>query len=331
MTWFSDLTGIDVETLQSVDRFLRVDGEYLISDVNQRRFKVGNLTLPNLSTLRNEIVQGEGRISVSEIVADIRDLHADKENAGAIFQVASQFNLLEMVSPSFRPEDGVGLYENDHTQGPTCAISCGAGTIYRNYFVPVGDHIGQREHSQIDSLDDVASALKNDENNYWEMRNGYALPTVGGLDRLNDVIAGMSQEEVDRLRGCLRIGVHADTEVTLQNGGHCVTQIYCSAMPVSYGFDKAKLWQKIASLVLEAAYEATLLAAFRNSLKTGNKRVFLTLLGGGAFGNQPIWIIDAILRALRLMKHKNLDVFLVSYRSQNLIVRQILDRWNLEV
>jgi hypothetical protein len=35
------------------------------------------------------------------------------------------------------PEQGVGRYENDFTQGPACAVSAGAGTIYRNYWVPV--------------------------------------------------------------------------------------------------------------------------------------------------------------------------------------------------
>ncbi len=52
-----------------------------------------------------------------------------------MFQVASQFNLLEMISPNVTPDDGIGIYENDPTQGPACAIACGAGTIYRNYLV----------------------------------------------------------------------------------------------------------------------------------------------------------------------------------------------------
>lgn len=38
-------------------------------------------------------------------------------NAGAVFQVASQFNCLEMVGPGSRPEDGVTIYSKDHTQG----------------------------------------------------------------------------------------------------------------------------------------------------------------------------------------------------------------------
>jgi len=57
-------------------------------------------------------------------------MHADSANAGAIFQVASQFNLLEMVSDNVTPEQGVTRYERDATQGPACAIAAGAGTIY---------------------------------------------------------------------------------------------------------------------------------------------------------------------------------------------------------
>ena len=330
MTWFSSLTGIDVETPASVSKHLHVDGSYLVSNVNHRRFQVGDVSLPSLATLRQETRQGGGQLSVSEIIANVQDLHRAEENAGAAFQVASQFNLLEMVSPTVRPEDGVGRYEYDFTQGPACAIACGAGTIYRNYFMPVGDQFGQLGNNQIDGLADIAHALKNHDHNYWEMKNGYALPTLGGLENLNDVLTDMSPQELFQLQGLLRIGVHADTEVTLQNTGHCVTQIYCSAMPVSYGRDSSDLWQHIAPLVLEAAYEATLLAALQNSLKTGNKRVFLTLLGGGAFGNKPTWIIDAILRALGLMKNSNLDVFLVSYSAGNSMAKEIIEGWNKE-
>jgi hypothetical protein len=64
-------------------------------------------------------------------------MHQSPKNAGALFQVASQFNLLEMVLPRVTPEHGVTRYAHDHTQGPACAIAAGAATIYRNYFVPV--------------------------------------------------------------------------------------------------------------------------------------------------------------------------------------------------
>ena len=44
------------------------------------------------------------------------------------------------------------------------------------------------------------------------------------------------------------------------------------------------------------------------------------MIGGGAFGNQPEWIIDAIRRALRLHEHSGLDVRMVSYRHPNSMI-----------
>jgi hypothetical protein len=45
--------------------------------------------------------------------------------------------------------------------------------------------------------------------------------------------------------------------------------------------------------------------------------LFLTLLGGGAFGNDKAWIIAAIQRALSLYENVELDVAIVSYASPN--------------
>ncbi|MEO9517030.1 MAG: hypothetical protein ABJH45_21650 [Paracoccaceae bacterium] len=327
MSWFSNLTGIEPESPQSVRQFLKLEGTTLISTINARRFDVGTLTTPSLSDLRLGDTPDRGPVSVQELIADAQTLHTLPANAGATFQVASQFNLLEMVGPTITPEHGVGGYETDLTQGPACAIACGAGTIYRNYFVPVGTGIGQTESMQIDCLTDVGKALNNDSNLYWIMQNGYALPTKDGLDRLNTILSSMSEIDKNSLRGRLRIGVHSDTEVTFQNAGHKVTQLYCSAMPVSYGSGPISSWTEISQLVLEAAYEATLLAAVENSAKTGNNRVFLTLLGGGAFGNKPEWIVDAILRALRLVSRSGLDINLVSFGASNPTARLIVNRW----
>jgi hypothetical protein len=78
-----------------------------------------------------------GRLRISNISGDVRSLHRRSAHRDALFQVASQFNLLEMVGPDVSPEDGVTRYADDHTQGPACARAAGAATVYRNYFVPV--------------------------------------------------------------------------------------------------------------------------------------------------------------------------------------------------
>jgi hypothetical protein len=93
-----------------------------------------------------------------------------------------------------------------------------------------------------------------------------------------------------------------------------VSQAYCSALPVAYYPDvPSQHWRHFASLVLEAAYEATLLAAACNAQRGASKVVLLTLLGGGAFGNRDEWIQGAMRRALQLASGSELDVRLVSY------------------
>ena len=269
-----------------------------------------------------------GRLSLREVIGDVTALHADESNAGGLFQVASQFNLLEMTGPDVTPEMGVGRYENDHTQGPACAIAAGAGTIYRNYFAEVNGQVGQSSHNQIDCLADLGTALGNSGQKLWKMRNGYAMPTEPGLIEISSRLNGASEEEIDRLRQLLRIGIQWNTQVTMNNLKHTVTQAYCSALPVGYSELPSDLWEPFARLVLEAAYEATICTAILNSLNTGNNRVFLTLVGGSAFGNKISWITESIQRALMLYSNSNLDVAIVSYSGSDPDVRQLVDQFS---
>ena len=56
-----------------------------------------------------------------------------------------------------------------------------------------------------------------------------------------------------------------------------------------------------------------LLAALENEKRAGNAPVFLTKLGGGAFGNDTTWIRDAMSRALDLAGDWGLDVRVVHF------------------
>ena len=161
MMWFETLTGFTEESPQQVRANLTVDGNALKSRVNGKVLICGELETPSLAELRERVRSGGhnlGKILVREVVADVKQLHADESNADSLFQVASQFNLLEMVSPSMTPEHGVGIYENDRTQGPACAVAAGAGTIYRNYFASVNGEIGQSAGNQLDCLADTPRA-----------------------------------------------------------------------------------------------------------------------------------------------------------------------------
>jgi hypothetical protein len=86
-----------------------------------------------------------------------------------------------------------------------------------------------------------------------------------------------------------------------------------SALPVAYSRVPRAHWRALASLVLESAYEATLWAGVDSARRGGSNVVLLTLLGGGAFGNDDEWIHAAIRRAIRNAVEWDLDVKLVSY------------------
>jgi hypothetical protein len=61
------------------------------------------LELAPLSDLRNQVRSAHaesGRLQVSLVSGDVREMHWHRAFAGALFQVASQFNLLEMFGPN---------------------------------------------------------------------------------------------------------------------------------------------------------------------------------------------------------------------------------------
>jgi len=325
--WFKKLTGFHEESPEQVRENLSVNGKLLKSHINGKEYVCGLLETPSLAELRGRVNQCErhsGKITIREVIADVQQLHIDESNSGSCFQVASQFNLLEMVSPNVTPEQGVGGYEYDLTQGPACAIAAGAGTIYRNYFLDVNGELGQTSKSQIDCLSDIGAKLGNSDNHLWEMRNGYALASEEGLIEITNRIHLANETEIDELRKLLRIGIQWNTEVTLKNSKHTVTQAYCSALPVAYSQQSSELWAGFAKIILEATYEATICTGILNFMKTGNNKIYLTLIGGGAFGNDTLWIINAIKRSLNLYKHTGLDVVIVSHGCSNTHVQKLI-------
>jgi hypothetical protein len=137
MDWFERLTGFCEANYEDTRAKIKVDGSRLQSLINGKSYSIGELELVPLEALRDRVKSDgglPGQLKVSVVTGDVRHMHLSPENAGALFQVASQFNLLEMTGPEVSPEDGVTRYQDDHTQGPACAIAAGAATIYRNYF-----------------------------------------------------------------------------------------------------------------------------------------------------------------------------------------------------
>lgn len=326
--WFEKLTGFPEEFPENVRSKLIVENDTFISLPNSNKFTFGKLELPTLEELRSvnhQTNKFNDEIQVSEIVADVKDLHNQIENTNALFQVASQFNLLEMISPNICPEYGIDRYEFDRTQGPICAISCGAGTIYRNYFVEVNGIIGQTENNQIDCLELIGKELDNDSLNLWKMKNGYALVSHDGLLTINKKIAQMNETERENLKGKLKVGIQWNTEVTISKTKHRVSQIYCSALPVAYSQIDSFYWEYFARVILEALYESTLYVGMMNMEKNNSNLLYLTLVGGGAFGNEENWILESMQKAINKFKNVPLDVKIVSYGKSNMNLKEYFE------
>lgn len=336
MDWFERITGFREGPYEETQSRLSLREGRLSSEVAEREYAVGRLDLLSLEELRSRSrdMGSPAPTTFSIVEGDVRQLHSDPAYEGALFQVASQFNLLEMVGPDVTPEAGVTRYRHDRTQGPACAMAAGAGTIYRNYLVPVGGRTGQTARTQIDAAADLqrtlAARLDVDPSFLWDMRNGYALPDRETLRTIGSHLSQAPDADIDALRGQLRVGLHSDVEVTEPAAPHgtLVSQVYCSAMPVFYSGIGQVDWTELASLVLEAAYEATLRAGVLNAARGASNIVLLTRLGGGAFGNDDDWIDAAILRALRLVADQGLDVRLVSFDPPSQRLRDLVEAFS---
>jgi hypothetical protein len=186
------------------------------------------------------------------------------------------------------------------------------------------DLFGFRERSHDEtqkSLEVVGTTLRSRINQRTYAIGELNTPSVKELrDEAARVVDGLATIErtldirgVDELRDLIRIGIHSRVQVTDVEDQQLVSQAFSSALPVSYSRIPSERWRSFAVLVLESAYEATLWAAVLDAHDTGSRVLFLTGLGGGAFGNEPPWIHHAMRRALTKVAGIGLDVRVVSH------------------
>ncbi|EGD83102.1 hypothetical protein PTSG_12068 [Salpingoeca rosetta] len=325
---------------------------------NQEEFDVGVFSRPSVQELRDRVAQLPRRakrnstsshrrrnVTVKHIATpDVMELHGEIECEKALFQAASQMNCLEMVSSGVTPEQGVTGYVYDRTQGPACALVSPAATMYRNYYVPVrlsdGQvQEGQTEEHQLNNLEDFEAVIGNDEHKYFDVINGYVMSTNQQLLRLKERLDG-DADLCNQLISTIRIGLHEDVPVLLsardscnfrvEHEPHTVTQAYCSALSIAYNYAIShETWEPFESIVLQGMYEATILAgilnAARHNNEHGSKRVFLTLIGGGAYGNDTASIVRAAARAIALHQDFDIEVYVVHYLGVSESIRALLD------
>ncbi|KAL6057635.1 Macro domain-containing protein [Balamuthia mandrillaris] len=300
-----------------------VDGPNLIVKnlKTGKEFKAGAFSTPSLEQLRSEVEalassasRSAGDRSPVEFhiltrkdsesyeCVDVAALQALPENRFATFQVASNFNGVEAIADSIPPDSPSFTegYYMDRTQGPAASISAGAAAIARVHAAfwheaKTVEEWAQTSDRQVEFLEKLRE--------HFPTRNGYV--TLRG--REPSFPAEESEERADLLK-LGRVGVHKNVQVTtghrsaglrlVNDPEQVVDQVFCAALNIGQGFSGAQNTRTAdcaskCQFILDLAYEGTYLAAIRNR----RKRLFLTLIGGGVFGNRPEWIHRAILNA----------------------------------
>ena len=182
--------------------------------------------------------------------------------------------------------------------------------------------IGQSANKQLDCSNELKHKLAEDmgvEPNFlWSMKNGYAIFTNDSLSALHKYLTSCGTDTLASYKDYLRIGFQTEASVTdiKAQQNHLVSQAFSSALPIScHQVDEVEPWGPITRLILSATYRLTLNLAILNRLRTGNRKVFLTLVGCGAFHNPKHWVYTAMMEEIQLAINADLDIHIVSYEA----------------
>jgi hypothetical protein len=250
---------------------------------------------------------------------DCAALQADPANRDAVFQVASNFNALEGIDAYEDVQKKLlGSYIHDKTQGPAASLGGFGALCLRRYFLNFTDkyesfaNCGQTRDSFVNFLSDIAS-LTMSQAGYVDFRDA---------SRPASDIKPPTEDDYKKIK----IGVHKNVQVVagyiddhgqqevIDDSSQIIHQIYTAAVDLANTNQSFRLNPsaiKWAQIILKAAYEGTLRATYI----MGKKRVFLTLIGGGVFGNNQEWIADALLHMKDFIVASGLDVTLVWYNA----------------
>lgn len=337
--FFKNLMGIDEPNFQkeysedptpfishSRETPTRPETYEILDDTGDYIYQAGFFKEFSISELRNASEKinkmGGGSFNVIEAInplnqtylrtVDVGAMQADLQYKDAVFQVASNFNALELVGPNDQMEN-ITKYLLDKTQGPFASLSALPGLIYRHYYMfmnskPQGEW-QQTPQRQINFLDQTDIPVTN------------SYVTFG-----NDVF-GITNYAVDKMK----VGYHRDIQVTfgfmpdfskfekVTNPDQTVNQVFTAAINFGFGSRNNSIVLKrdpnnvkaIAQNIQNAAYEGTIRSAFVH----GKKRVVLTMIGGGVFANDVAWIANAIEKNKELIKQSGMKVELVIFDS----------------
>lgn len=314
--FFHDLLGVSESEFQKNPEHVRqaFDGSETLRNLTTgETFKAGRFRSVSLGELRQQCpTSGPGGGTFSLIATrgsdfssvDVGALQANPLWREAVFQVASNFNALELCGPGDRWQmEHISNYVSDRTQGPYASVSAAPGLVARHYYAfydPASTPDRWRQQFDGLQIELLAKTRLPVRNGYVCLQPGAALPQINPLD--------------------VQVGQHASVQVTF---GRCddvlhervtdpaqlIDQVFTATIDMN-GANR-EIWpESIARALLKAAYEGTLRAAW----SAGKKKVMLTLVGGGAFRNPRHWIEDAIVEQKTLIATSGLDVTLNLFR-----------------
>eukprot|EP01128_Nolandella_sp_AFSM9_P007844 TRINITY_DN442_c0_g1_i1.p1 TRINITY_DN442_c0_g1~~TRINITY_DN442_c0_g1_i1.p1 ORF type:complete len:197 (-),score=38.78 TRINITY_DN442_c0_g1_i1:23-613(-) len=135
------------------------------------------------------------------------------------------------------------------------------------------------------------------------MKNGYIV-----MSGKEPKFAKKRNKKYLKMMRMAKVGLHENVQVTaghrmangfemVENEDQTIDQVFCAAVNILQGPSgiangRLKDSELKCRFILEAMYTGTYLAAIRNK----RKHLSLTLLGGGAFGNQKDWIFETIIQ-----------------------------------
>ena len=304
--------------------------EKLFKEGNEKKINkisVGDFKLYNCNDLYKLLPKKRknGIIYLENIIDDIKNINNICEEYSTI-QIASQLNCLEMINPSITPENGITIYENDLTQGPICVMCTPSAIAYRNYLY----NGGQTKNNQVDLSFELLALLK--KYNYkinWKSTNGYLM--IDSNDILLKINNLLSNEDLrEEAKNKLNAGVHYNIGVF--NNNKSINHILCSGLPINYHNNiDDELWIPLSKLFLEALYEITLLSACYSNIKNKcNSPCYLTLIGEGVFGMDPLIICDSIKKACYAVSKRGyfLNVYIVHYNHIPRIYKNIPKKYS---
>lgn len=288
-----------------------------------------------LSTSRNNTAQITFNVLTrtrggDKWLTDVSTLQADPKYAGAVFQVASNFNCLEGAGGDI----GTYFYPSMFVQGEAAATGAMASLIYRFYFLKHKDssnntYTGQ-EQKQVNLLSHFDIPLS----------GGY--PTYTGYTKIKRISGNIQKDKDDSWYKNIAVGVHAGAVPMFKriqplgyaqaraeivtNKNQRITQVFTAAINL-VGKQNVNDYELFARGCLRAAYEGALLVGIQQNKKQKREeeresdiqhkekkqQVVLTLVGGGVFQNKLEWIIDAIRQSLKKYASYPLEVTLVIY------------------